>query len=65
LKWHKNKGTKGYLRVVVDDAGVVGVRRCDVQHWFVRVFIQVPIDGGLDGCLDGCLDGGGGHCAGG
>jgi hypothetical protein len=57
LKWDKNKGTKGYLRVVVDDVGVVGVRRRDVRHWFVRVFVQVPIDGGLDG--------GGGRCAGG
>jgi hypothetical protein len=48
LKWDKNKGTKGYLRLVVDDAGVVGVLRRDVRHWFVRVSI----------------DGGGGRCAG-
>jgi hypothetical protein len=57
LKWDKNKGTKGYLRLVVDDAGVVGVLRRDVRHWFIRVFVLVPIDGGLDG--------GGGRCAGG
>jgi hypothetical protein len=25
LKWDKNKGTKGYLWLVIDDAGVVGV----------------------------------------
>ncbi|KAK1694378.1 hypothetical protein QYE76_011075 [Lolium multiflorum] len=68
---HKNKGTKGYLRLVVDDGGVVGVLRRVVLHWFVRV----PIDGGLDGgggrcagCYVGSsdrgLDGGGGRCAG-
>jgi hypothetical protein len=56
LKWDKNKGTKGYL-LVVDDAGVVGILRRDVRHWFVRV----PIDEGLDGGLDG----GSGRCAGG
>jgi hypothetical protein len=59
LKWDKNKGTKGYLWLVVDDAGVIGVLRRDVRHWFVRVFVLVPIDGGLD---EG-LDGGGGRCA--
>jgi hypothetical protein len=53
LKWDKNKGTKGYLWLVVDDAGVIGVLWRDVWNWFVRV----PIDGGLDG--------GGGRCAGG
>jgi hypothetical protein len=67
LKWDKNKGTKGYLRLVVDDAGVIGVLRRDVQHWFIRV----PSDGGLDGgsgyigSSDGGMDGGGGRCAGG
>jgi hypothetical protein len=45
LKWDKNKGTKGYLWLVVDDAGVIGVLWHDVRHWFVRV----PSDGGLDG----------------
>jgi hypothetical protein len=69
LKWDKNKGTKGYLWLIIDDAGVIGVLRRDVRHWFVWVFILVPIDGGLDGCLDECLDGGldggGGRCAGG
>jgi hypothetical protein len=34
LKWDKNNGTKGYL-LVVDDAGVVGVLRRDVRHWFI------------------------------
>jgi hypothetical protein len=69
LKWDKNKGTKGYLWLVVDDAGVVGVLWRDVRHWFVRV----PSDGGLDGgsgrCAggyvgssDGGLDGSGGRC---
>jgi hypothetical protein len=53
LKWDKNKRTKRYLWLVVDDAGVIGVLRCDVRHWF----IWVTIDGGLDG--------GGGQCAGG
>jgi hypothetical protein len=53
LKWDKNKGTKGYLQLVVNDAGVVGVLRRDVQYRFVRV----PSDGGMDG--------GGGRCTGG
>jgi hypothetical protein len=44
LKWDKNKGTKGYLWLIVDDAGVVGVLWRDVRHWFIRV----PSDGGLD-----------------
>jgi hypothetical protein len=57
LKWDKNKGTKGYLRLVVDDAGVVGVLRRDVRHWFVWVFVLVPIDGGLDRGGGRCADG--------
>jgi hypothetical protein len=61
LKWDKNKGTKGYLWLVVDDVGIIGVLRRDVRHWFIQVFVLVPIDGGLDGGLDG----GGGRCAGG
>ena len=52
-KWDKDKGAKGYLRLIVDDAGVVGVLRRDVRCWFVRV----PSEGGLDG--------GSGQCAGG
>jgi hypothetical protein len=32
MKWDKNKGTKGYHRLVVDDAGVVGVLRRDIRH---------------------------------
>jgi hypothetical protein len=61
LKWDKNKGTKGYLRLVIDDAGVVGVLRRDIRH----LFVWVPSDGGLDRGPDGGLDGGGGRCAGG
>jgi hypothetical protein len=48
LKWDKNKGTKGYL-LIVNDAGVVGVLRGDIQ----LLFIQVPIDGGGGRCTDG------------
>jgi hypothetical protein len=74
LKWDKNKGTKGYLRLIIDDAGVIGVLRCDIWHWFV----WVPSDGGLYVGLDkggsqctggyvrssdGGLDGGGSRCA--
>jgi hypothetical protein len=67
LKWDKNKGTKGYLWLVVDDDGVLGVLRRDVRHWF----IWVPSDGGLDGgggyvgSSDRGLDGSGGRCIGG
>jgi hypothetical protein len=45
LKWDKNKGTKGYLWLIIDDAGVLGVLRRDVRHWFIRV----PSDGGWTG----------------
>jgi hypothetical protein len=57
LKWDKNKGIKGYLRLIVADAGVVGVLQHDVRHWYVWVFVLVSIDEGLDG--------GGGRCTGG
>jgi hypothetical protein len=30
LKWDKNKGTKGYLQLVLDDAGVIGVLGRDI-----------------------------------
>ena len=55
-EWEKNKGRGAnpcYLRLLVDDAGVVGVLRRDVLHRFVRV----PTEGGLDG--EGCLLAGG------
>jgi hypothetical protein len=53
LKWDKNKGTKGYLRLIVDDAGFIGVLQRDIRHWFVRV----PMDEGLDGGGGRCADG--------